>query len=96
MPVFAVEYHYDPDLAGVRDEHRPAHRAWLADLVAAGTVLESGPYPDGSGALLLFTGTDIDDVTTVLANDPFAAAGAIADTRVTEWRPIMGPFTGRG
>ncbi|GAA2860398.1 YciI family protein [Paenarthrobacter ilicis] len=90
MTVFAVEYVYAADSGDLRDQTRASHRAWLADLAEQGTLLASGPYGDGAGALLIFTAADEAALTAVLKQDPFAEAGVIAGIRTTEWSPIIG------
>ena len=92
MAVFAVEYTYSASTTDLRDEHRAEHRAWLARCVDEGIVLESGPYPDGSGALLIFRADDTDALATILTADPFHGVDAITTTRVTEWKPLFGPL----
>ncbi len=92
MTAFAVEYAYSSDKAAVRDEHRASHREWLGGLLSDGRLLASGPYAGGAGALLLFAGDDEPTLRALLAQDPFAVAGAIADTRITGWDPVIGPF----
>lgn len=90
--IFAVHYTYSASTADLRDEHRPAHRAWLGALYEAGQVLASGPYPDGSGALILIQATDAAAGEALLADDPFRAAGAIDAVECTEWVQVFGPF----
>lgn len=90
MTVFAVEYVYAADSAAALDEHRPAHRAWLAGLAEDGQLLASGPYGDGAGALLIFKVQDETELNHLLKQDPFAAAGTIAGIRTTEWTPVIG------
>ena len=90
MTVFAVEYVYAADSAAARDEHRPAHRAWLAGLAEEGQLLTSGPYGDGAGALLIFKVKDEAQLNHLLKQDPFAVAGTIAGIRSTEWTPVIG------
>ncbi|MEC3914744.1 YciI family protein [Nocardia sp. CDC160] len=92
MAVFAVHYVYSDATAPVRDVHRPEHRAWLNALVDEGTVLTSGPYPDGSGALILVQGDSLEAVTKLFENDPFARENLLADKRIVEWLPTMGAF----
>lgn len=92
MPIFAVLYTYAESDAAVRDEHRPAHRAWLKDLVDQGTVLTSGPYPDGSGALILIRAQDQAAAEKLFAHDPFAQHKALHSARIVEWNPTMGAF----
>ncbi|MEV0292789.1 YciI family protein [Nocardia sp. NPDC050710] len=92
MPIFAVHYTYSDATVAGRDTHRPDHRAWLLDLVDAGTLLSSGPYPDGSGALLLFRAEDETALKDLLTQDPFAREGLIDAVRTVEWLPVMGAF----
>ncbi|GAB2723594.1 YciI family protein [Nocardia thraciensis] len=94
MPIFAVHYTYSEATVPGRDEHRPEHRAWLSGLVDRGIVLTTGPYPDGSGALLLFRADDAEAMEKLLAEDPFARQGLIDDKRFMEWRPVLGAFAG--
>ncbi|NEW54596.1 hypothetical protein GV794_02795 [Nocardia cyriacigeorgica] len=93
MPLFAVHYTYTADTVPGRDEHRPVHRGWLSDRLADGALLTSGPYPDGSGALLVFRADDESALQAMLAEDPFARQNLIADVRVNEWLPIFGAMS---
>ncbi|WP_280306723.1 YciI family protein [Nocardia neocaledoniensis] len=93
MPIFAVHYTYTEATAADRATHRPEHRAFLNALVDAGTVLTSGPYPDGTGALLIFRAENAPALTALLAEDPFAKLGLIEAVRVVEWLPVMGAFS---
>jgi uncharacterized protein YciI len=92
MSIFAVEYVYNPDQNDLRAEHRPAHRAWLEELVEQGLVLASGPFADGSGALLIFTSDNEEDLSRLVSQDPFARAGAISAVKTTGWNPVVGAF----
>ena len=92
MPIFAVHYAYGPMKAAVRDEYRPLHREWLGEEYRAGNVLICGPYPDGSGALILIGAESLDGAEAFLANDPFIAHEAVDGVRVVEWTQVHGPF----
>ncbi|MFD0364301.1 YciI family protein [Nocardia sp. GCM10030253] len=92
MPIFAVHYTYSEATVPGRDTYRPEHRGWLSGLVEAGTLLSSGPYPDGSGALLLFQADDETALKGLLAQDPFARENLIDAIRAVEWVPVMGAF----
>jgi uncharacterized protein YciI len=94
MTVFAVEYVYAANSTEPRNEARPAHREWLGGLAEDNVLLASGPYGDGAGALLIFKATDEAALNSILKQDPFAAAGVIAGTRITEWSPIIGVLAG--
>ncbi|MGW0249406.1 YciI family protein [Nocardia goodfellowii] len=90
MPTFAVHYTYSEATVPGRDEHRPEHRAWLADQADAGVMLSSGPYGDGSGALLLFRAESEAALKDLLGQDPFARENLVEDIRVVEWTPTIG------
>lgn len=93
MSVFAVEYVYAAGSEAARDEHRPKHREFLAELGAVGdglALVASGPYVDGSGALLLISAPTQAALAETLAKDPFAVNGTIAALRISEWSPVTG------
>ncbi|MFE7740987.1 YciI family protein [Nocardia sp. NPDC057455] len=92
MPIFAVHYVYSESTVADRDVHRPEHRAWLAGLLESGALLSSGPYPDGSGALLIFRSEDAGQLKDLLAQDPFARENLIEQARAVEWVPVFGAF----
>ncbi|NUP25540.1 MAG: hypothetical protein HOQ36_00085 [Nocardia sp.] len=90
MPIFAVHYTYSAATVPARDAHRPRHRTWLADRLAEGALITSGPYPDGSGALLLFRAADAAALQDLLTQDPFAQEKLIDAVRAVEWQPVFG------
>lgn len=90
MPTFAVLYTYSEATAPARDTHRPRHRAWLTDQIDAGALVTSGPYADGTGALLLFRADDEASLRELLGNDPFARDELIDAVRIVEWQPVLG------
>jgi uncharacterized protein len=96
MAVFAVTYVYAPDSAAARDAARADHRAFLADLVAAGRVLVSGPLPATDdapdGALLVVEAPSVDDAVALLDDDPFRREGLVAQRTAREWVPVTGGF----
>jgi len=96
MPIFAVHYHYADGSAAGRDEHRPAHRAFLDSLVeGAAELLASGPYADEpAGALLIFRAESAAEVESELDSDPFAHHGFISGRQVRPWSQSRGPWAG--
>ncbi|QBJ98178.1 hypothetical protein ERC79_21210 [Rhodococcus sp. ABRD24] len=92
MPLFAVQYTYAPEKSAQRDDHRTDHRAWLADLVRRGIVHSSGPFADGSGALMMVEGTDSAEVRALFDQDPFARAHLVERAEIREWIPVFGVF----
>ena len=88
MPKFAVTITFD-DLTA-RDEARPAHRAYLKSLLDDGKLIESGPFADDSGALLIYEADSQSEVESWLAEDPYAITdGVIAETVVKEWISVF-------
>lgn len=84
MPKFAVTITFDDMTA--RDEARPAHRAYLKSLFDQGKLLESGPFADDTGALLIYEADSESELDSWLAEDPYATTdGVIAETVVKEW-----------
>jgi len=93
MSIFAVRYTYD-ERAEVRDAVRPEHRAWLAGQADAGVLLGSGPFTDGTpGALLVLRADDETTLRGLLAQDPFAREGLVAQTEVRAWDVVLGPWS---
>lgn len=92
MPIFAVHYTYSDATIPGRDEHRPAHRAWLREQLDQGIVKSSGAYPDGSGALIIIESADLQSAHSLLGADPFAKEGVVDRVHVVEWKPVMGAF----
>ncbi|MFE5700311.1 YciI family protein [Rhodococcus koreensis] len=92
MSLFVVEYTYSAETAAGREEHRPAHRAWLVDLVEKKTVVASGPFADRSGAFIVVVGPDATAVEELFDQDPFARHDLLTDKRIVEWAPLVGPF----
>ncbi|WP_029135363.1 YciI family protein [Nakamurella lactea] len=91
MPIYAVQYDYQPDRDADRDTYRPEHRAYLQSLQDAGTVLLRGPYTDaagGPGALLVVRAESPDAVGAALDPDPFNREGLIRNRTVREWTPV--------
>jgi uncharacterized protein YciI len=95
VATFAVEYVYTADTAK-RDEVRPAHRAFLAELQEKGRLLASGPWATGTGALLLFEIDSEEALKAVLEHDPFADADLISRVRIIEWTPVLGSWVAAG
>lgn len=92
MTVYAVTYDYSDDEAA-RDEHRPAHRAFLGTLADEGALLFSGPFADDvPGALLVVQGDDEGAVRELLREDPFQQLGLVARLGVRAWTPVLGAW----
>jgi uncharacterized protein len=94
MATYAVRYTYD-ERADVRDVVRPEHRAYLAELAAAGNLRGSGPWVGGTpGALLVLEASDETALSALLAGDPFQREGLVIATDVRQWDVVLGPWAG--
>lgn len=87
MPTFAILYDYAADSDAGRDEHRPAHRAFLSGLQESGQLLLRGPYTDDApaGALLIARADSAQELETALDGDPFWVEQLIANRTIREW-----------
>ncbi len=92
MPLYVVTYTH-PDAEGWAAQLIP-HVRWLQDALASGALKASGPMPgvEPRGALLILEAADRAGLDALVAGDPFAAHGLIADMTVREWDPIFGAF----
>ena len=68
---------------------RPAHRERLQRLHGEGKLLAAGPFPDDSGALLIFDVPAEPDLDRILSEDPYYQAADVTITRRQEWSPII-------
>lgn len=93
MPTFAVNYRYADQPAALA-EHRPAHRAFLAEHAEAGHLLAAGRYADEGpeAALLVFSAETADEVARWLDDDPFALVGLVAGREIRLWPVVLGPW----
>lgn len=89
MAKFAAVLEYISDADRV-SEVRPLHREYLTTLVESGKMFNSGPFPDGSGALIIYNAQDLAEAQVLLANDPFSKNGIIAGAQLKEWKIVMG------
>ena len=81
-----VELAFDGDPR--RLDARPAHREQLVELHERGTLVMAGPWPDESGALLVFD-ADEAGVEEILAADPYYRAPGVAVVSVRSWAPLF-------
>jgi uncharacterized protein YciI len=71
------------------ERHTQAHRAYLRGLYEAGKLVASGPYVPRTGGALLFHVASMDEVTAILAGDPYHTTGVARHTP-REWGVTMG------
>ncbi len=89
--LFAVICDDAPGKAQVREDERPAHRAYLTD---TGVVQQAGPFLNEAGAmcgsLILIEVEDQAAADAWAAGDPYAKAGLFAATSVRPWKRLFG------
>lgn len=90
-PVFVVEATYAPDAAETRPAHRPAHLARIAELRAAGVVLEAGAFPDMSSSLLLVRAPDADAALAIARSDVYMREGVWVEARARPFVRVARP-----
>ena len=92
MPIYAVTYEH-PNEDGWK-KHLMPHINWLQARLEDGALLASGPFSDRTvrPAMLIMSAADWMSLDQLIATDPFAEHGLIANMTVNEWDPIFGAF----
>jgi uncharacterized protein YciI len=85
---FAAIVTFGPDLTQI-PQHRPAHRAYLAQLRDAGKLALSGPFGDHRGGMTIFEAESEDEVDQILKQDPYTAAGIFASWDIRPWTIVV-------
>lgn len=85
---FAAIIEYLQDKAKV-DEIRPVHRQYLAGLKAKGQIAATGPFTDGSGALIIYEANSAEEAEALLKGDPFNSGGVFLKYVIRPWNPVM-------
>jgi uncharacterized protein len=82
-----IEYLQDADTVNAI---RPLHRAYLTSLIASGQLVGSGPFYDGSGALIIYEADSIEAAEALLKADPFHANGVFLSWTLRPWKMVFG------
>jgi uncharacterized protein YciI len=92
LSLFAVFYTYAEGSDDKRDEHRPAHRAFLRELHEAGKLKVCGPWGQGEapGGMLIFEGESAEEIAELLDADPFREVGVVAERSIRPWEIVIG------
>jgi uncharacterized protein len=85
--MYVIELAFDADPR--RLAARPAHREMLAELHAQRRLVMAGPWPDDSGAMLVFD-TDEAGINDIMAADAYYRTPGITVASVRRWQPIVG------
>lgn len=84
--IWLVQATYAPDAAETRVPHRAAHLARLAELKAAGTVVEAGAFTDVSSSLVLVRAASEAEALEVCRGDVYMRQGVWVELRA---RPFV-------
>jgi uncharacterized protein YciI len=82
----SIEYLQD---SAVVEAHRPAHRAYLTRLLEQGQLFASGPFADGSGALIIYEADSPEAAANLLESDPFHTAGVFLKWTLRPWKVVF-------
>jgi uncharacterized protein YciI len=85
---FAAIIEYLQDKAKV-DEIRPTHRQYLRTLIEKGQLAATGPFTDGSGALIIYEAATKEEAEALLKADPFHQAGVFIKYVIRPWNAVM-------
>jgi uncharacterized protein YciI len=85
---FAAIIEYLQDKAKV-DEIRPTHRQYLRTLIEKGQLAATGPFTDGSGALIIYEAATKEEAEALLKADPFHQAGVFVKYVIRPWNAVM-------
>lgn len=88
MAIFAITITYGDTEA--RDRARPSHREYLKVQFDAGTLVSSGPFADGSGALLVYEAESESELQKILDKDPYwQTDGVLGSVTIKEWNRLF-------
>jgi hypothetical protein len=81
-----IEYISDQDRI---QSIRPVHREYLAKLKGEGKLAMSGPFTDGSGALIVYEAESGEEAEGLLKADPFNQNGVFVSWKIRPWNQVM-------
>jgi uncharacterized protein YciI len=65
------------------------HAEFMDRLFENGTVIMGGPFSDGTGSLVIVEGDDMNEVSTLFANDPFVVHQIFALRSLKQWQLFL-------
>lgn len=88
MPTYAREIAMQPG-DEARLAVRPAHREYVRELFEQGAIRMSGPFPDDSGALLVYRAASEAAARELIARDPYTVEGVVQEVSLREWTVVF-------
>ena len=71
------------------DQHVPAHKAYVQDLIQQGHAARTGYWADSEGGMLLFQAKSMADAQAIVAQDPLIANHCVT-YELHQWIQIAG------
>ena len=59
------------------DQHVPAHKVYVQQLIAKGHQAKTGYWTDRGGGMMLFQAASMDEAQAILAQDPLIANNCV-------------------
>ena len=70
------------------DQHVPAHKAYVQELIAKGHQARTGYWGCRGGGMMLFQAESIDEAITIVHQDPLVQNDCV-NYRLYEWRVVV-------
>lgn len=70
------------------DQHVPAHKAYVRDLIARGHQAKTGYWKELGGGMLLFEANSLEEAKTIVAQDPLIQNHCV-EYELHEWRIVI-------
>jgi uncharacterized protein YciI len=70
------------------DQHVPAHKAYVRELIAKGHQTRSGYWAHRGGGMMLFEAASMDEARAIVAGDPLVQNGCV-NYQLYEWRIVV-------
>ncbi|MSR30167.1 MAG: hypothetical protein EXR99_01555 [Gemmataceae bacterium] len=85
---YAARIEYIQDVEKINSV-RPAHRAYLENLLSTGKLAASGPFTDGYGALIVYETETREGAEGLIKGDPFFQNGIFVKWDLHPWKCVF-------
>ncbi|HAZ45653.1 MAG TPA: hypothetical protein DDW76_06755 [Cyanobacteria bacterium UBA11369] len=70
------------------DQHVPAHKAYVEDLISKGHQARTGYWAQRGGGMMIFQATCIDEAKAIVAQDPLVRHNCV-NYKLYEWKILV-------
>ena len=70
------------------DQHVPAHKAYVRDLIERGHQAKTGYWACFGGGMMLFQANSLTEAEAIVAQDPLVKSGCVT-YKLYEWRIVV-------